>query len=35
LKVNNVPREQREKETLMDKNWPFPGEGTELPAKKK
>ena len=35
LKVNNVPREQREKETLLDKNWPFPGEGTELPAKKK
>jgi hypothetical protein len=28
LKVNLVPKEQREKETLLDKNWPFPDEGT-------
>jgi hypothetical protein len=27
LKVNNVPKEQREKEILLDQNWPFPGEG--------
>jgi hypothetical protein len=29
LKVNNVPAEVREKELLLDYNWPFPGEGTE------
>jgi hypothetical protein len=27
LKVDRVPKEQREKEILLDKNWPFPGEG--------
>jgi hypothetical protein len=28
LKVNNVPKSQREKELLMNtKSWPFPGEG--------
>jgi len=27
LKVNNVPKAQREKEILLDTNWPFPGEG--------
>jgi hypothetical protein len=27
LKINHVPKEQREKEILLDKNWPFPGEG--------
>lgn len=27
LKVNLVPKEQREKEILLDTNWPFPGEG--------
>lgn len=31
LKVNLVPPEQREKEILIDKNWPFPGEGSEVP----
>jgi FG-GAP-like repeat len=30
LKVNLVPKEQREKEILLDKNWPFPGEGSEV-----
>jgi hypothetical protein len=30
LKVNLVPKEQREKEILLDKNWPFPGEGPEI-----
>jgi len=29
LKINNVPKAQREKELLLDKNWPFPGEGQE------
>lgn len=28
LQVNHVPKEQREKELLLDKNWPFPGEGS-------
>ncbi len=27
LKVNNVPKAEREQEILLDKNWPFPGEG--------
>jgi hypothetical protein len=27
LKVNLVPKEQREKEILLDTNWPFPDEG--------
>jgi len=27
LKINKVPNDQREKELLLDKNWPFPGEG--------
>jgi hypothetical protein len=27
LKIDRVPKEQREKEILLDKNWPFPGEG--------
>ncbi len=27
LKIDRVPKEQREKEILIDKNWPFPGEG--------
>jgi hypothetical protein len=27
LRINRVLREQREKEILLDKNWPFPGEG--------
>lgn len=30
LKVDNVPKDQREKELLLDKNWPFPGEGPEV-----
>jgi FG-GAP-like repeat/FG-GAP repeat len=31
LKTTSVPREQREKELLLnDKNWPFPGEGAEV-----
>jgi hypothetical protein len=30
LKINLVPKEQREKEILLDKNWPFPGEGSEI-----
>jgi FG-GAP-like repeat len=28
LKINNVSKEQREKEILLDKSWPFPGEGS-------
>lgn len=31
LKVDRVPKEQREKEILMNKDWPFPGEGSEVP----
>ncbi|MGB6742693.1 MAG: FG-GAP-like repeat-containing protein [Terracidiphilus sp.] len=27
LKIDLVPKEQREKEILLDTNWPFPGEG--------
>jgi hypothetical protein len=27
LTIDRVPKEQREKEILLDKNWPFPGEG--------
>lgn len=27
LKIDHVAKEQREKEILLDKNWPFPGEG--------
>jgi hypothetical protein len=35
LKVNNVPPAQREQELLLNKQWPFEGEGSELPAPKK
>lgn len=39
LMINKVPMGQREKELLLDRNWPFPGEGTTVqqedgPAKK-
>jgi hypothetical protein len=27
LRINHVPKAQREREILLDKNWPFPGEG--------
>jgi hypothetical protein len=27
LKIDRVPKAQREKEILLDRNWPFPGEG--------
>jgi hypothetical protein len=27
LKIDKVPAVQREKEILIEKNWPFPGEG--------
>jgi len=30
LTINKVSKEQREKEILLDKNWPFPGEGKEV-----
>ena len=29
LKIDQVPKEQREQELLLDKNWPFPGEGAQ------
>jgi hypothetical protein len=29
LKIDRVPRAQRENELLLDKNWPFPGEGSK------
>ena len=31
LAVNRVPKVQREKEILLDTNWPFPGEGPQVP----
>jgi len=31
LKVNKVPKAQREKELLLNQKWPFPGEGKEVP----
>jgi hypothetical protein len=31
LKVNKTPREVREKELLLNTDWPFPGEGNENP----
>ena len=35
LQVNKVPKSQREKEILLNKEWPFPNEGTEfIPPKK-
>ncbi|HEV2272647.1 MAG TPA: VCBS repeat-containing protein, partial [Acidobacteriaceae bacterium] len=27
LKINKVPKQTREEQLLLDKNWPFPGEG--------
>jgi len=30
LRIDNVPKAEREKEILLDKNWPFPGEGPEV-----
>lgn len=27
LRIDKVPKEQREREILLDKNWPFPNEG--------
>ena len=29
LKIDRVPKAQREKELLLNKEWPFPNEGTE------
>lgn len=29
LRINNVPKAEREKELLLNKDWPFPGEGQE------
>jgi FG-GAP-like repeat len=31
LKISQVPGAQREQEILIEKQWPFPGEGSELP----
>lgn len=30
LAIDHVPKAQREKELLLDKNWPFPNEGVEF-----
>ncbi|MGA8598804.1 MAG: VCBS repeat-containing protein [Bryobacteraceae bacterium] len=30
LQVNRVPKAQREQQLLLDKNWPFPGEGEQV-----
>jgi hypothetical protein len=29
LKIDNVPKQVRENQLLLEKNWPFPGEGAE------
>ena len=34
LKVSDVSAAEREREILLDKQWPFPGEGSELPKTK-
>jgi hypothetical protein len=34
LKTDRVPKEQREKEILVEKNWPFTGEGQEVKQEK-
>jgi len=31
LKINKVPKAQREKELFLNQKWPFPGEGKEVP----
>jgi hypothetical protein len=31
LKINNVPKPIREAQQLLDRKWPFPGEGNEVP----
>jgi hypothetical protein len=31
LSVDKVPKEQREREILLNKKWPFEGEGTQIP----
>ncbi len=31
LTIDRVPKAEREKEILLDTNWPFPGEGPEVP----
>ena len=31
LKVNNVPKAAREEQQPMNRKWPFPGEGQEVP----
>ena len=30
LRIDKVPKDQREKEMLLNKNWPFPGEGENV-----
>ncbi len=35
LKIDKVPKAAREKELLLDKQWPFPGESTEFHPLKK
>jgi hypothetical protein len=34
LKIDNVPKAQREQELLLNKQWPFVGEGVETPQAK-
>jgi hypothetical protein len=31
ISVDRVPKEQREKQILIETNWPFPGEGPQVP----
>jgi hypothetical protein len=30
LQIDKVPQAQRERQLLLDKNWPFPGEGENV-----
>ena len=30
LKIDKVPKAEREKELLLDTNWPFPDEGPQV-----
>ena len=30
MKIDRVPKETRENDLLLDKNWPFPNEGVTV-----
>ena len=35
LKIDRVPKEQREREILINKDWPFPNEGQDIQQENK